>query len=287
MGGNAVKISRPVTFEEAQAVVDYLKISLFPQLSLYESNYCILGSYGKKLDGQTYGDIDIAVYLNDSIREDQDIKFLVDALEYVGLQTKINYGFKIVSFACPIYLGRYDEKWYKDPSGFVQVDLMITPSLEWSKFIYHSPNFRKNESQYKGLYRNILLMALITEPEKWITKETPEGGIEEIEVNILRYPKGIYRVRKNFMGKKGLVKNGKNVEGSDTLITYEPGETIRMTVGSQYRISDIDTFEKLWNIVLSEDFKWKNKREDIVNRFIECLGEQKLSLPKELIEWKA
>ena len=278
MGGNAVKISRPVTFEEAQATIEWLKLSVFPAINLWDTDYSILGSYGKKLPEETYGDIDIAVKL-DAIREDHDVAFLKDSLEAFGFETKINYGFKIVSFGAGIG--------GKASNGLVQVDLMITPDLDWSNFIYHSPNFRKKESKYKGLYRNILLMALITEPEKWIIKETPDGGIEEIEVNILRYPKGIYRVRKNFMGKKGLVKNGKNVEGSDTLITYEPSEVIRMTVGSQYKISDIDTFEKLWNIVLSEDFKWKNKREDIVNRFIECLDEQKLSLPKELIEWKA
>lgn len=279
MGGNAINISRPITLEEAQEVIGYLDLVIFPRLGIYTSNYSVLGSYGKKLPGQTYGDIDIAVYLNDAIQEDQEIPFLVDSLEYNGYSTKVNHGFKIVSFACPIYT-----RDFKNSEGFAQIDLMISPSLEWSNFIYHSPNFRKNESKYKGLYRNILLMALITEPQKWIVKETSDGGIEEIEVNILRYPKGIYRVRKNFMGKKGLVKNGKNVPGSEEFITNEPSEIIQMTVGGKYRIHDIDTFEKLWGIVMSPGFKWINKREDIIKRFVECLNEQKLSIPEE-VSW--
>jgi len=129
-------------------------------------------------------------------------------------------------------------------------------------------------------------MALITEPTKEITKTTEDGGIEEIEVNILRYPFGISRVRKNFMGKKGLVKNGKNVEGFDFFITNDPQEVTNLTVGEHYKPSDINTFEKLWDIVMSPNFKWINKREGIINRFVECLGEQNLSIPKEVEEWK-
>ena len=164
---------------------------------------------------------------------------------------------------------------------YVQIDLMLAPNLEWAKFLYHSPDFTKNESQYKGYYRNILLMAIITETQKKIMKTTPEGGIEEIKVNILRYPKGIWRVTKSFKGKRGLVKNGKNI-GTEYLITDQPGEAVHMTVGLDYRKEDIDTFEKLLCIVKNPYFIWKEKRPQIIERFEECLKEQSLPLPREM-----
>ena len=126
-------------------------------------------------------------------------------------------------------------------------------------------------------------MAIITESQKEIIKYTPEGGIEEIEVNILRYPKGIWRVRKNFMGKKGLIKNGKNVIGTDHLITTNPQKVKELTVGTWYKLEDINTFEKLWEIVLSPNFIWKDKRNEIILRYKECLAEQGFEEPKELL----
>jgi hypothetical protein len=277
MGGNAVK-SRPVTFDEAWWTVKWIKVHILPYMNFSEEEMSILGSYGKKPDGEFYNDIDIAVQIPRLEHFPNATQRLAGLLQQWGYETKLNPGFGICSFACPI---KGELK-----NGHVQIDFMLTYNLNWSNFIYHSPNFQKNESKYKGLYRNILLMALITEPEKEIIKTTPEGGIEEIEVNILRYPRGVWRVRKNFMGKKGLVKNGKNVEGSEIFVTDNPIELIDMTIGSDYIPSDIETFEGLWQIVMAPHFKWINKREGIIKRFIECLDEQKLTHPIEIKEFE-
>jgi len=278
MGGNAVKTSRPITLEEAEGTIKWIKSHILPYMTFSEEDISILGSYGKKLEGELYNDIDIAVQIPQLEHFPNATQRLSGLLQSWGYQTKMNPGFGICSFGCPIN-GKIE-------NGYAQIDFMLTYNLSWSNFIYHSPNFRKGESKYKGLYRNILLMALITEPEKEFIKMTPEGGIEEIEVNILRYPRGVWRVRKNFMGKKGkLVKNGYNVEGSELFVTDQPMEIIDMTVGNDFIPSDINTFEKLWDIVMSPNFKWINKREGIINRFVECLGEQNLSIPKEVEEW--
>jgi len=286
MGGNAVK-SRSVTFEEAEKTIKWIRQEVFPRLTVIpieDKDVEILGSYGKKKEGETHGDIDIAVSMPKNI----ELNLLRLDLEGMGFETKVNYGFRIVSFGCPIGGSKSLENCgeiFPDEKDLVQIDLMLSTNLYWSRFIYHSPDFRKEESKYKGYYRNILLMALITEPTKEITKTTEDGGIEEIEVNILRYPFGVSRVRKNFMGKKGLVKKGKNVEGFDFFITNDPQEVTDLTVGEHYKPSDINTFEKLWDIVMSPNFKWINKREDIVKRFIECLDEQKLVHPIEIKEY--
>lgn len=280
-GGNAIPESRSVTWEEAQGTMEWVYTNIIPFLGLDKKDVDTIGSYGKKLEGDKHGDIDVAVsaealMTNNGLKEDETVQFLANALTEKGLQIKINHGFRIVSFGAPIN---------GDPNqGACQIDLMLTPDLEWSKFIYHSPNFRGNESKYKGKMRNILLMALITETQKDITKRTPEDGIEELETNILRYPKGIFRVRKNFMGKKGLVKTGKNVPDYDDFVTSNPQSVTELTVGEGYNPSDINTFEKLWAIIHTPNFKWKNKLQDILARFSECLQEQGLIFPEEAVE---
>jgi hypothetical protein len=281
MGGNAIPICRPVTLDEAQSTISWF-IDLLPLFGIRE--ICPLGSLGKKKEGELYGDIDLAVDINDiihfaDIKEEEVPEYLSKKLESLGFKTKINHGFRIVSFASHINGNSFNWE-------YVQVDLMLAPNLEWAKFLYHSPDFTKNESQYKGYYRNILLMAIITETQKVITKTTPEGGIEEIEVNILRYPKGIWRVTKNFMGKKGLIKTGKNI-GEEYLITDQFWQVVDKTVGICYTAEDIDTFEKLWNIVISSGFIWREKRTQIIKRFKECLVEQGLPEPKEVKEYES
>ena len=279
MGGNAINLCKPITFIEAEKTLLWIKKEIIPSIDLEDSDIDVIGSFCKKKEGELYGDIDIAVDINSitkkGIEEKESIYYLEGLFKKLEFETKINFGFGIVSAGIPID-GDFSQ-------GLVQVDFMLTPDLNWSKFIYYSPNFRINESQYKGKIRNILLMAIITESQKEIIKYTPDGGIEEIEVNILRYPKGIWRVRKNFMGKKGLIKNGKNVIGTDHLITTNPQKVKELTVGTWYKLEDINTFEKLWEIILSPNFIWKDKRLEIISRYKECLAEQGFEEPKELL----
>jgi hypothetical protein len=280
-GGNAIPESRSVTWEEARGTMDWVYKYVIPFLGLDKKDVDTIGSYGKKLEGDKHGDIDVAVsaealMTKNALKEDDTVQFLANALAEKGLQIKINHGFCIVSFGAPIN--------GDTTQGTCQIDLMITPDLEWSRFIYHSPDFKGNESKYKGKMRNILLMALITETQKDITKRTPDDGVEELETNILRYPKGIFRVRKNFMGKKGLVKNGKNDPNFDEFVTSNPQEVTELTVGEGYKPSDINTFEKLWAVIHSPNFKWKDKLQDILARFSECLQEQGLIFPSEAKE---
>ena len=280
-GGNAIPESRSVTWEEARETVEWVKKEIIPFLNLNDEDIDLIGSYGKKKEGDLHGDIDVAVSADaimdkNAISEDEMVSFIQNALKEKGLQTKINTGFRIISFGAPIS-GDIDK-------GLCQVDLMITPSLDWSRFIYHSPDFKKNESKYKGKIRNIFLMAILTETQKNILKRTPEGGVEELEVNVLRYPKGIWRTRKNFMGKKGLVKTGKNLTQYDQFVTSNPQEATELAVGEGYNPSDINTFEKLWTIVTSPGFKWIDKLDEILIRYNECLHEQGLMVPEEAKE---
>lgn len=275
MGGNAVKC-QPVTFEDGQKTIEWFNNYMAPILKGnggFIEDFEVVGSFGKKKEGNLYGDIDIAV-LVDSIPNSVPLDILALRVEEAGFECVKNYGFSIVSFAAP------------SGDGFAQIDLMLSPNLEWARFIDHSPDFRKDESKYKTNIRNIFLMCIITETQKDILKTTPEGIVTEIDVNIIRYPTGVWRVRKSFMGKKGPVKTGKNLPGYEKFITNDPQEFINMTLGKDFCPSDANTFEQIWEIVSSDSFIWINKREEIINRYIECLNEQGFPIPEEIVKYK-
>jgi hypothetical protein len=276
-GGSAIPDSRPLTWEEAQKTYSWIQKNVAPELGLSIDEMDVIGSYGKKREGETHGDLDIAVSakaLSQKSGTSDILNFVNDILAGMGFQTKVMPGFKQVSAGIPI----------PGTSDIAQVDFMLSPDLDWSRFVYHSPNFRTEESKYKGVYRNALLMAIITETDKNILKRTPEGDVEELETNVIRYPEGIWRARKSFMGKKGLVKTGQLLKDFDKFVTTNPQEVADLAVGGGYKPEDINTFEKLWNIINSDNYIHKNKMEDILEKFEGNLKSIGISYPKEAIE---
>lgn len=278
-GKAAIPSSRSLTWEEVQKVYSYVQKAIVPKFGIDKSDIEAIGSYGKKALGETHGDLDIAVSEEalserNGLSKDQLVDFINDALVQMGYETKIMRGFKQVSAGIPI----------PGTNDIAQVDFMLSPDLEWSKFVYHSPNYREGESKYKGAVRNTLLMAIITETSKNILKQTPEGGVEELESNVIRYPEGIYRSRRSWAGKKGLVKTPKLLKDFDELITKDPQEVVELVVGRGYTPESIGTFENLWHLIHHDDFIHWDKLDDIIKKFAGNLKSQGLPVPEEAKE---
>ena len=279
-GKAAIPSSRSLTWEEARRVFGWVQDLIAPKLGIDPSDMDPIGSYGKKAEGEVHGDVDIAVS-SKAITErnrlgDKDaVDFVNDTLTKMGFETKVMGGFKQVSAGIPI----------PDTNGDIaQVDFMLSPDLQWSKFIYNSPNFREKESRYKGNVRNLLLMAIITETSKNIIREHPEGGVEELESNVIRYPEGIYKSRRSWKGKKGLIKTAKLLKDFDELITTDPQKATELAVGEGFDPSSISTFERLWHLINMGDFIHFDKKDDIIKKFAGNLKSQSIPAPEEAIE---
>ena len=54
------------------------------------------------------------------------------------------------------------------------------------------------------------------------------------------------------------IKTGKIIREFDQLITIDPEQVVKLTVGEGFEPSDISTFEKLWKILESENFIWSD-----------------------------
>lgn len=277
-GKAAIPSSRSISWEEAQEVYKFVRTNIAPQLGIQPEDMEVIGSYGKKAEGEFHGDLDVAVSTQ-ALKEknglgDEDlVDFVNDTLATRDFETKIMRGFKQVSAGVPI----------PGTNDIAQVDFMLSPDLNWSKFIYSSPNYREKESKYKGSVRNALLMAIITETSKNILKETPEG-VEELESNVIRYPEGIYKSRRSWAGKKGLIKTAKLLKDFDELITTNPQEVVDLVVGKGYNPDSIGSFENLWHIVSSKGFVHDYYLEDILKKFKGNLKSQGAEIPQEAIE---
>jgi len=278
MGGKAIKDVRPLKYEELNSTYKWVQNNILPILGLESNDVIPTGSFLKKSKNQTYGDIDIAInakkYLNEGI-EFNKISLSIDLiLKESGFETTLLKGFDQVSVKIPI---NGDEK-----NGFSQVDLMPTPDLKWAKFIYHSPNLAEDESKYKGAVRNALLMSLVSEPSKDITKLF-EGKIEEYNSLSIRFSTGLWNIKRSFMGKKGqIIKNGIVLDSE--FISNNPQDIIDIALGEGYKIDAANSFETLWEIIHKKDFINKNKLNEIIHKFKENLKSMQQDIPEETIK---
>jgi len=279
--GNSIENAQPFQQDQVGPTVDWIVKNVFPEIGLVgiDDDAAVIGSAGKKLPDATSGDIDIAVSA-DKIASalgtslEKAVFELNAKLQSMGYSTRLAPAFNQVSFGAPI---AGDNK-----NGIGQVDFMLTHDLDWSKFMYHSPDFRVAESQYKGAYRNLLLMSTIGNCFREITKTTDKGETAEYQAYVIRLNQGVVQVRKSFEGKKGLLKNAKLLREFDKEITKVPQDIMELLFNGGHEVSEIMTYENLRGLIDSGDFKFPEKREDIMAEFKQKLEDAKLPFPSDL-----
>ena len=280
-GGAAIPTSKRITVEEGNAVFDWVRQNILPKLGVTQEDVTVIGSFGKKKEGEDHGDLDIVVDSNvlsqsNSIENEPRalLDFMESAIEEMGIQTYKMVGLREISTGIKI----------PGTEDIAQVDFMLTPSLDWSKFIYHNPNLAQGESEYKGSYRNALLMAVISEAQKEVVDRDESGKPSEFDYNVVRLPAGIWRTRKTFKGSRGPLKTGKIMREFDKFVTTNPQEVVELAVGKGYTPESIDTFERLWFLVNSSNFIYEDKLEDIMIKFKENCEGMNIEPPKEAVE---
>lgn len=230
-------ISKVDSFEESIT-------NWFEMVGLERKYWTFIGSIGKK---EFSGDVDIAVLE----KENRGLEFWKELIEKLGLDFKVVKGFNQISFGYPF------------EGQTIQVDLMLSQDLEWSKFIYYSPNLSTGESEFKGIYRNLLLSSLI------ITESRVEIDKYTCNQHILRLNEGLVAVTKSFINDfDEITKVSKII--NEKFITNKSSEICKM-----YDLQEpILTFEQLWNQVIV-----RSKVEEIKERFEKFCKQSKLTIP--------
>lgn len=287
-GGSAVG-GRPIKQSEVPEVIDKVNVILDSIGLTQHDDYDAVGSAGKKKEDDDSGDIDFIVNRKKvgevlGIGGGTPIEIvtaLKQKIESLGYQAIQNNGLKVVSFAMPL----------KSDDDLVQIDLIVAGSMEFSRFFQTSPDYRKDESKYKSNVRNIFLLTISSTVCRRVTQEvTLENGYvgpSEVEQYSVRLNDGLYRVRKNWIGKKNrLIKTKTTVE--DELIYETPQQFIDFLFNDA-KPEDFISFESVFELFMSNKFKYPEHREKILvstaMAFIEQENKEKgIIIPDEIGE---
>ena len=172
----------------------------------------------------------------------------------------------------------------------VQIDILLTKFPVFCKFYMYSPT--ELESKYKGAHRNELLRAICyTMTYKPLYEENNE---------VLKWKQddldstGLYHHIKTLIDEQGNRLKYKDTNEdlipsyakviSSKLISHEPKRVIKLLVGPKYSEEDIDTFEKLFNIILNDqDFRFYTNSVEILTNCAKAIKENtRLAFPIEL-----
>jgi len=287
-GGAAIKSSRPIKESEVEKTIQHMREVLFPLIGdgEFDKDYLLIGSIGKKKSpSDTSGDIDLGIaqeFLAQKfgISADQSLQFLYDKLSselpaILGYEPdmKLMKGINVLSIAWPI---EGDTE-----NGTVQLDLIPISNMDWAKFIFYSPDYRKNESKYKSAHRNWLFQAILS-ALKNVTKRDENGDIVDFDTYALRLNDGIYKNKKTFQGATKRLKRPDTVKGQSVFVTRDPQELLDLMFGGGVKADNVKTFEDVWNIVTSPNFKYSDRVEEIRQDLIRYLNNAGYVIPTEV-----
>ena len=200
-------------------------------------------------------------------------------------ETNLTKGLGVTNIKFP----QYDEKG-KITDKFVQIDFMVVDDVNLATFIYHSPDFTKNESKYKGVYRTILIYDIIRnidvdEKKAYYEKEF-EGKFDGLLKSFTKYTltahKGLIKQVKSFEGKKGPKKNAATLKGADQFISKNVNDISEFVLGLGAKPTDLTSFESIYAWMKSPKFVHKHKFKDIIKSYHESIERIKMPLPTEL-----
>lgn len=247
-----------ISEKDISQIYSQVKADIIPILGNQDTS--LLGSAFKKLKNDKYGDIDIGVHTENEPHK-EDLERVKPLLEEKGFETKIHYGLSELSLKVPF------------KNNFVQVDLMFG-DLEWLKFSYHSPDFTKQESKYKGLYRTMLIQSAISEINKDV--EMIDGVVSGYEHYTMRLGGGLYKVKKSLIGKKGnIIKTPKIID--ENFISCDPDFVSQKFFGVNSHA--LNSFENVMRIIKSPEFYYNHFKDQILTRFEERLIRDKYEFP--------
>ena len=261
-GGNAVTANpipayiTPLLYKEIEDAI--LKEN--PDIKLVP-----LGSVGKKNDDQFNGDIDIAVKIDNK----EELNKLIDKV-FPGLEKNPNTTYNIVSISYP-----YNKE---GKTGNAQIDFMIVKDIDFAKFFYHSPNFKKNESKFKGSVRAKMLSIIVSSIPVEDAKDEyfEDGKTVKKRWKYTFNTEGVFKQLLDYTGKKGPLKNPKKVKEFEKLIANDPDNCVKFIFGENGKIEDCNSAESLWKAIHDKNkFKFQDVVKKIEDRLFDEIEELK------------
>jgi len=263
--GGAMPGVGPIHIDEIEPTLDALEKVLKVDL---KGN--VLGSVGKK---EFSGDIDIALQvapneIADFVSKLENVPEILDIAKSSVIMTKV----KIVDFD-------QSKQTTKPRTGFVQVDFM-PGDPGWLKTYYHSP--AEGESQYKGVFRNIMISSIAAALDRKDSEETTDDGRPlESERWMWSPTDGLVRVRRTPVPKAkgpGYTKKNNN-EIIQEPIKDAPGIAKALKLDGP---EDLNSYESLKRAI--EQNYPQDMVDKILNSFADNSVVKDVGVPQDLIK---
>ena len=286
-GGNAVSNVTRINQENVEATLNDIYKKLLPKLGVKVKDTASLGSTGKKNLGSSSGDIDLAVDIaeitkNKEVASTKDMfDFILKQMKSFGYDTADLRSLGLHSVAWPIQNGGVEDR--TQEGEYVQLDIMPTDNLDWVQWSFYSP--AEWESQWKGLYRNELLLGVAKFMDFKVLKKVMNKEGEEVpaewERNFFDLSKGLLKGKQTKLGKKGnLLKGQKTIEKA--LVNKDPNQVVDMMFGPKYKPSDMLTWDDAFKAVTSSDFIYKKDAKKILKFAYDGITAKGVTVPEEL-----
>lgn len=249
----------------------------------------LLGSTGKKAES---GDIDIGIDAT-KLGERDIIKNLIKLNELCTAHERLSV---INSFTYNMLHVAYPQYGRSSHGKKVQIDLILSENPNFIKFWMFFPG--EQFTRYKSAHRNTLLHSILTVASYRPLQYDDQGECikwEQLEVNW----NGIYKQLKTLVDENGnrLTYRGTSEKlweayaktAREVPFILDVDDAISFMVGDGFEVGDIDTFEKLFDIISTNDkFKYAEQRDEILKKAVEefKIHESKLEFPSELQPFK-
>lgn len=275
-GGNVFDDTEKVRWDEIDDLMSTLEQEFFRKIGLTKEDYSLLGSQKKK---EFSGDIDIGVSI-------EQFKKLFDFSTYdeqlnIFEQLCLKY-FNHVKRSGAVISVKFP---FRDK--FVQVDFILGNLGYLKQYLYsqYSPEFVENlkisdleeieVSNYKGVYRNVLLQNILTN----LFEEIITDGEYEYRYQFTVTMNGIYRVVKQ--RKKG--NKTWKVVSKELINDKDLQEGLSDIFGIKINYKDISTFENLLNFMKKLELTPEEIKR-ILSDFKEFCEKNNYIYPTNLIE---
>ncbi len=150
--------------------------------------------------------------------------------------------------------------------GWIQLDFFLG-DLSWMSKALSAPGA---ESNYKAVYRNLFMVDLLSQ----ISFKTKDKDVRrKLQIN---WKQGVELVdfTHDEKGKRKKLKVQK--------VTGDMDKFVKFLFGAKVSFKDVDSFEKLYKLFLSNNFHYPEHRKSIIDAFKTTLKRFKLPEPKEL-----
>lgn len=263
-GGNAFDGTTSIPQNKIQVTIDDLVKKVLNPMGFTErgEDWDLLGSALKKSDAS--GDIDVGINTyGDSFTKNKIQTFLnKNKIENVYFPAS-----NTISIKYPIV----------GTDKYVQIDLMLTSDMEYTKWARHSPHQKDTSVKAKfGTYRNILLNAIAHGISYEVKEKNPDGKPKVIERMVMDFDNGLFRKVEDFTEKN--LKKAKTLKR--TLVSRNPQKIVKTILGSQAKVEDADSYDSLWSFINSEKFPYKDKLNIIKDKYKTSLEKAGMDIPK-------